>query len=206
MERSRNKQTGFSIVEALIAAFVVCALAGVSWAVYQHVKSSATTTGAEANPTQSSTQQTRGSTQPAPTVAYLTIKEWGIKLPLSDAIKDAYYVPSATNVDANGVPMTMWLGLTSLNASGCDATSVNTPGKQIVAVGALLRVAPTDEDHVSGVLFTKEYPGITIGNYYYAYKDDTSFRTCASATSLQSVGSAFTTAVTGASAVSVTIN
>src|SRR6185312_452859 len=117
------KQTGFSIVEALIIVVSIAVLAGAGWAVYQHTKQSATRTDAASNPNQS-TQQTT-TTPPAPTVTYLDIKEWGIKVPLSDAIKDAYYLPSTGNVDEHGNVNVMWLGVRSGTAAACDLANNN---------------------------------------------------------------------------------
>jgi type II secretory pathway pseudopilin PulG len=84
----RSKQAGFSIVEAVLGVAVLGILGAAGWFVYQHNQPKPTDAAATTN--QSANQQT--TTTPAPTVAYLTINEWGVKLPLSDTIKDAYYV------------------------------------------------------------------------------------------------------------------
>lgn len=194
MEGSRGKQTGFSIVEALVGVVVVCALAGVSWAVYQHVKSSATTTGAEANPNQSGTQQTPSTTQP--TVAYLTITEWSIKIPLSDAIKDAQYLLAASIVDSQGRPAAAWVTTTSAEANGCALSNKNQDGGN--AIGEIMRIEPGQQDGVTGELLSKEFPnGTTVGGYYYAYKSWAGTNKCVSATQQQTLDSAFESAVNG---------
>lgn len=190
------KQTGFSIVETLIVIVAIAVLAGASWAVYQRTKQSVTRTDAASNPSQS-TQQTT-TTPPAPTVAYLDIQEWGIKLPLSDAIKDAYYLPDNQNHAADGTPLAMFIGLKSLDAAGCDARTANTPGGTITALATIIRIAPTDVDHVSGVEYVKEWPSATIGQYAYALDDGTKYRTCASASTLQSIGAALSNATKSA--------
>src|SRR5258708_23143776 len=137
MGRVANKRSGFSIVEGLIVVLVIGLLGLSSWMVYQRIKTSATTTGASPNVNQQTT------TQPAPTVAYLTIKEWGIKLPLSASIKDAYYAVGG-NKGTDGLPNTMWLGLTSLNSSGGNATDDNSTS--FSPIGSIIRVLPTDLD------------------------------------------------------------
>ena len=194
MEGSRDKQTGFSIIEALVAIVIVGALAAVSWAVYQHVKSSAITTGAEANPNQSSSQQM--TTTPAPTVAYLTITEWGIKVPLSDAIKDAKYILAASIVDSQGRPTAAWVTTTSAEANGCALSNANQDGGN--AIGEIMRIEPGQQDGVTGELLSKEFPnGTTVGGYYYAYKSWAGTNKCVSVTQQQTLDGAFESAVNG---------
>src|SRR6266568_3175508 len=91
MGRRRN-QSGFSAFVFLLPVLVVAVLAVGGLVVYQHHKPSSATNSAATSPTQTTSQsQNTATTQAAPTVAYLTIKEWGIKVPLSNSIKDAYY-------------------------------------------------------------------------------------------------------------------
>jgi prepilin-type N-terminal cleavage/methylation domain-containing protein len=102
-----SKQSGFSIVEFLIVIVVIGLFAVGSWAVYQRTKQRATRTGAASNPSQSNTSLL------GRTVTYLDIREWGIKLPLSDTIRDAYYVPGDQNRAADGTPLAMYIGMKS---------------------------------------------------------------------------------------------
>jgi hypothetical protein len=127
MQKQQLNSKGFGLVSVL-SVIVVLALAGGAGAyVYyrDHKKKPETTitsTTSSKNSGQSTTQSSTGSQNSTATQqTYLTMKEWGIKLPLSDPIKDAYYVVSTSSKDSNGQPNTMWLGLTSLNNSGCNA-------------------------------------------------------------------------------------
>jgi Tfp pilus assembly major pilin PilA len=186
-----NKTLGFTLIEASLAIVTVFILAGLSFAVYQHTKTSATTTNAQSNPYQNNTTQT---TQPAPTVSYLTIKEWGIKLPLSNNIKDAYYVASKDT--ENGVPVTMWIGLKTLTDSSCNPSNNDHGGTG--AIGAIYRFSPTAVDGVSGQPLTQKYPnGTTIGGYYYTFAAWNVPSTCASDTTVQPIDSAFVNASKG---------
>lgn len=188
MAGKHTKQSGNSIVVVTIAALVILALGATGWFVYQHNRTQAT--GAASNPSQTTTQQ--NSTQPAPTVAYLEITEWGVKLPLSEAIKDAYYATSTgSSKGTDRQPNTLLLGLKSLDSNGCAATN-NT------AVALIFRALPTETDSATGRLYTQEYPnGITVGTYFYAYQKLTSASCTASPTTLQSIDAAFTTAEKG---------
>jgi hypothetical protein len=170
----------------LLVLFVVAALAAIGWVLYQHHKNLTYHTTSQPQNT-TTTQSTQITTQ------YLTIKEWGVKLPLSDSIKDAYYIVSNGSADANGQPNTMWLGLSSLSGD-CNASQANAPGASTTsAVGALGRALPTDHDPVLQKPYTQLYPGVTIGQYYYFYISNTKGKTCAPTTTLQSVDSAFGT-------------
>lgn len=190
MTRTKSKQSGFSVVEALIVIVVIGLFAVGSWAVYQRTKQSATKTDAASNPNQS-TQQT-----PAPAVAYLTITEWGIKVPLSDAIKDATYIPAATIVDKNGRPAAMWVSTAAIEAKGCTLSNKDRDGGG--AIGEIMRIEPGDTDGITGELLTKKFPnGTTVGGYYYAYKSWATSNTCASAADQQAPDAAFAAAVNG---------
>lgn len=196
MERARNKQRGFSIVEVVLIVAALIGLTAIGWAVYQHGKQSATTTNAEGNTTQSNQQTT---TTPAPTVAYLTITEWGIKIPLSDSIKDAYYVVDTTSKDKGGLSNQIYLGLKSLDDSGC--TAAGSIHGQNSALAMIFRTQPGDVDFVTNKLYTQEYPdGVTIGSYYYAFQssNNDNASTCkAPQTTVTSTDSAFASAAKG---------
>jgi len=201
MQKQQLNSKGFGLIAVIIVIAVLVVLGGAGVYVYQrnHTANSA----ANAKVTNHTTAKTDGSSgnKSNPSTGsqqtYLTIREWGVKLPLSDTIKGAYYVASNSSKDASGQPDTMWLGLTSLNSKGCDATLANQG--QSTQLGALLRVSPTATDPVSGTSYTQLYPnGITIGNYYYAYKSWTKGKACASETQLQAIDSAFATATKNA--------
>ena len=192
------EQSGFSVIEVLLAVLVVAALAVTGLVVYQHHKPNSAKNSAATGTSQTTTQPSNTTTtQPAPTTTqYLTIKEWGVKLPLSSAINDAYYSVGG-NVGTDGLPNTMWLGLTSLNSSGCNASNEDSPSFK--PIGAIVRVLPTNHDPGTGKLYTQQDPnGTTINGYYYGYTSNISKdSSCSSATTLQSIDSAFGTAAKG---------
>lgn len=195
--RSSSSQTGFSALEALLVVFIIGVLSTAGWFVYQHNRVKSTDAATNGNHTTDNTQdnqQPPATTPPAPTVTYLDIKEWGLKLPLSDAIKDAYYVPGISSKGTDGLPNQMWVGFTSLNTDGCTATNNSGPA-------LIFRAPPTETDPVSGQLLTQKYPnGVTIGSYYYGYEDFTtsSSNPCkASQATLQTVNTALAIAAQG---------
>ncbi len=191
----RERQSGFSIVEAVLVVAAIGVIGAGGWFVYQHNRPKATNAAPNTN------QQTTTTTAtPAPTVSYLAIKEWGVKLPLSDSIKDAYYIPGISSKGTDGLPNQMWVGLKSIDGNGCAAT--NNIGPALI-----FRALPTDTDPVSGQLLTQKYPnGATIGSYYYGYEDFTtsSSNACkAPQTTLQSVHSSLANAAKGTVSASV---
>jgi len=208
--RQREHQSGFSTVEVLLVVLVVAVLAVGGFVVYQHHKSTSAKNTAATGSSQTATQpQSTTTTQTQqPAAQYLDIKEWGVKLPLSTSISDAYYViPQGISYNADGKPSGLYVDVTSLNASCGDASAGNTNRSIENAVGEIVRSLPTDSDPVSGKLYTQLLPnGTTIGGYYYGYSSDISGKTCASANTLQSIDSAFATATKNAISASSTAN
>ncbi len=187
---TKRDQAGFSIIEVLLVVLVVSALAVICFVVYQRHKPSSAMNSAVTSQTQTTTQ---------PTTQYLTIKEWGIKLPLSDSIKDAYYVAGVGSVGTDRVTNQVYLGLTSLNSNGCTAAGSNHG--QDSALGMIFRSKLGEVDPVTNKLLTQEYPsGVTIGSYFYGFEgfNNSNISTCkASQTTIQSADSAFATAAKG---------
>lgn len=54
-----------------------------------------------------------------------------------------------------------------------------------------MRVTPTEVEPVQGKPYSQPYPGVTVGNYYYAYISGTKGKVCVSTAALQSIDSAF---------------
>lgn len=108
-------QRGFTIIETLIALVVIAAIAYVGWNLVHHKASTKTSTS-----TSSSSSVPVAKTTPTPansntsTQKYLTIKEWGIKIPLTSAISDAYYAVAYDN--GTIVPNTYSLKVHSLDS------------------------------------------------------------------------------------------
>jgi hypothetical protein len=198
MGKFRNSQDGFGAVEIIAISLVVVALAASGLLLFRHSHKSTPKAATAPTTSQSTTPADTTSTQPAQHAQpakqqYLVIKEWGVQLPLTDDIKDAYYTTASSSKNSDGSPNTAWLGLTSLNNAGCNIHS-NGPNSTAAPIGSIVRVAANDSDPVTGTPYTQQYPnGTTIGSFYYAYKP-WSNRKCASAATLQSIDTSFATA------------
>ena len=189
-----SKQSGFSAVEVLLVFLVVAVLAVTGLVVYQHHKPGSAKNSAAASNNQTTTQpKSITTTQPAQTTTqYLTITEWGVKMPLSSGISDAYYVVSTSSKGTDGLPNNMFLGLKSLDSSGCAASSNASNAAPVM----LFRATTTEVDPVSGKLVSQETPGVTIGNYFYGYSLNKN-QTCKNDATFQSLNTAMNTAVKG---------
>lgn len=187
----QKRQAGFSTVETVIALAAIVVIGTAGFFVYQHNRTKAT--NAQQNNSQTSSQQTT-TTPPAPTVSYLTITEWGIKLPLRAEIKDAYYRPAiGSSKGSDGQPNTLLLGLHSQDNNNCAATN------NLTALAQIFRTPPSSVDPVTNKLYTQEYPnGVTIGNYFYAYQGISNSDGCkVPQASAQPINNAFSAAVKG---------
>lgn len=181
-------------------------LAAIGYGVYRIGYNQSNQLASSAGQTKISSTTKDSSTSPQPVrsaTQYLVIKEWGIELPLSPAISDAYYVVATNSPD------TMWLGLSSLNEGDCNASRANAVVTTISAIGALVRVTPQEIDPTGpspNSTYEQDYPGITLGNNYYAYMSYTQNKTCTSKSSFQSINAAFIAAIKNASTISTGVS
>lgn len=89
-----SKQRGFAAVEALLIAVIIAMLGGIGYYVYHAQKQTDKNLNVANNekfatPAKKSSKKT--TKQTTPSQQYLTIKEWGVKLPLSVEDINAYY-------------------------------------------------------------------------------------------------------------------
>jgi hypothetical protein len=140
----KHDQDGFAHVVALLVVVIVALAGFMGWYVWhaQHV-----------NKTTPSTTTTSISAQP--TQKYLAIIEWGVKVPLSSIIDDAYYY-----IGSSG---SAYLSLESLKSVGeCAADKIS--------VGAYFRFTAEEKDGRSGDTWLSEIPlAPKVDSYYYSY-------------------------------------
>jgi hypothetical protein len=84
-----KNQKGFSAVEGLLIAVIVCMLGGVGWYVWHSQQQADKAYSQTAN---SSVALKKASSTNTSAAKYLVIKEWGVKLPLSSDDVGANYV------------------------------------------------------------------------------------------------------------------
>jgi hypothetical protein len=195
MKQSRTKQGGFGAVEIVVICLVVVVLGAVGFTVFRqthNTKANTTTSTEEEQPAQQTAQT---NAEPAQTAQqYLVIKEWGVQLPLPDSVKDAYYVPDVNSKGTDGITNQIYIGLKSLDSSGCQAGG-NLQGKD-TAIAVIVRGLPSEKDPVSGNVITKDFPdGITIGKFYYGYLWLKNNKCNAPSSSIQTADSTFKSSI-----------
>lgn len=107
---------------------------------------------------------------------YLEIKEYGIKIPLSDAIEDAYYYTKYNKTDDITY---VYLRVHSLDSESYCNDNYN------MSLAALNKVGKDEIDQRSGNKYSDSGNGMVIGNYYYFI--DLSQAVCSQKTSNQTV-------------------
>jgi Tfp pilus assembly protein PilV len=166
-----KEEAGFSAIEILLSLIIVILITFVGYYVYHTQKAAnatykavAITANQAAPPTVSKSKAAGKDNLNAP--SYLVIKEWGVKLALSTAIKDAQYSFSnsgTTNMNSATLGTT---SLTKLSANcSPSATSLGAIARQSTAVhDANLRSQASNGQTMSNPVYQ-----LKVGDYYYQY-------------------------------------
>ncbi len=151
-------QKGFAAMEAMLVVVILAIVGGTGYYVYQaNNKATETQNQAQTNAnTAAPHKKNEKKSKPATAIEYLVVKEWGVELPLSSGIKDAYYI-----YDSNGYARLGTRSLTAMSAKCApDKVGVSVLSRQTVAThNANAQQSEPSWDHP--VYNTK------LGNYYY---------------------------------------
>ncbi|HEY4963558.1 MAG TPA: hypothetical protein VIH90_02570 [Candidatus Saccharimonadales bacterium] len=165
---SKFNEKGFSVVELLIVILVLVLIGGVGYLVYKDHKTTVpkVVTVTKTVVLQPKTQSTNTTTTSTP--SYMVIKEWGVKIPLTSSISDAYYYYN------NGYA---YLSVQSHSSDQCAANNVSE--------GVITRFSPTDIDPQTNQTLLSEHTidAVKVGNYYYFYTHPQA--ACSSDTTIQ---------------------
>lgn len=168
-----TKRNGFSALEALLIVIVVVIIGFTGWYVW-HSKQSAdkifTQTGNSV--VEKSSPQAKKSpvaVSPADQKHYLVIKEWGIKIPLTNEYQDASYCyQPARTIPDESVPDGPYVYLSSVSLGG--QTVVDADG-HCDGLDALARYKMGDKMYLGGELTTfneeNAKDAVKLGDYYY---------------------------------------
>lgn len=164
MQFKKLNSKGFTAIEAILVIAVLIAVGVVGYYVYHANKKASDTLSSSAKVAQSSPSkitkmkksQSNGAQQTTltETKPYLIIKEWGVEIPLSSGIKDAYYVYDS--------------GYAKLGTRSLTAMSANcAPGE--TGISAISRQTASVRDVNIKMGDPAVYPvnDTKIGNYYY---------------------------------------
>jgi hypothetical protein len=193
--KNNTKQVGFGIVEIILIVLVIGLVMTGGWWIYENNR---TRVGDAANGNNQIAGNPPITGEQKPTVTYLEVKEWGVKLPLSEGIKDVYYaVPAGISLNADGLPSGIIIGITSLDTSCGAVTSKSSDFNN--AFAEVVRVLPNETDPVSGKLYKDLLPnGLIVGNYYYGYARMTEDKTCAPRDRLNTIDASIGSAIKNA--------
>lgn len=165
----KSQQKGFTVIEGLLAALVVVVLIFGGYYVWRSQKgtksSTSTSTASTKAPSSPASSTAPATSNTATTQKYLTISEWGVKMPIGADASDANYVIK------NGYA---YLGLKSLDNTECGAANSS--------IGALSRftkdttyedvtgVPPSDSNNPSATYLSVEPTAPKVGDYYFTYQ------------------------------------
>ena len=158
----KTNQTGFAAVEAVLIVVILAILGGTGWFVWhsKQATDASLTNTANSQPGIAKKPAAPTSTKPVSSTAtaqkYLVIKEWGVRMKLTDNLKDAYYVIKPDTSSS------AFLSLQSLTAVAPECA----PDK--ISVGVLFRQTTAEHDTTVSEQ-TAPYGDVRIGNYYYGY-------------------------------------
>lgn len=164
---NKINQTGFSAVVILLVLLLLTAVSITGYFVYsaQNKETSKVTVAPESSKDSTAPavapESSKDSTAPATqqdTQKYLVIKEWGVKIPLTDEIRDAYYVYEK-NEGGDGV----FLSTRAIAAKYSDCGAENT---SLFSYGRFTN--PNKYDELTGKKLSELYPNAPkIAGYYY---------------------------------------
>lgn len=166
-----KEETGFSVVEMLLCLVIVCLVTFIGLYVYNTQKSAnasykSASAVAQAPVPKITKKAPAGTTASTAQPTYLTIKEWGVRMQLPVAIKDADYSIRQENGQANYFAGLSTASLTKLSAQ-CAANSTT--------LGALVRQTSAEHDanvvasSKSGSTIYNPVYNLKVGTYYYAF-------------------------------------
>lgn len=159
MKWLRRRQIRLGTFKALVAIVAIGSLAATGWTMHQRnanqvaITTAAITTQSEDRQT---TEQLAANTKSAPTVTYLHIKEWKVKIPLRDTTSSLYYV-----IKPN-LPDVAYVSLKAISdvAPNCAADKY--------ALGAIARLTEEEQAAFTANPNALHQPGtIHIGSYWY---------------------------------------
>lgn len=163
MPHTPKNQKGFTVIEVLLVLILLSIVGFSGYYVYHTQKSSSTKPAISTTASSTSAGKDTTSTQtttPSDSTQYLVIKEWGVKIPLSDAIKDAVY---AYSVEYGAESAGLSTKTLAAYGDGCEAGGVGA--------GGIDRQTVTEHDQNAQKDDNMNYPvySIKVGNYYYQY-------------------------------------
>lgn len=99
MKKLNKNQSGFSMEFIILLILLLILLAILGWWVWSQNKKNNNSTPQSSTPSSKQSDKAESKPPPPPAVKYLEIKEWGLKMPISDDITGAYYTVRPVNAN-----------------------------------------------------------------------------------------------------------
>ena len=145
-----KRQSGFALIEGLLIILILAIIGFGGYYVWHTQKQTDKTLDTAA----ATSQKAASTSAQASTQKYLLIKEWGVKVPLTSADQDAYYVIKPDRPD------TAYLSLMKYQATECSADNTS--------IGAYFRFTKDQTDDLNGNTLLSENPNASkVGNFYF---------------------------------------
>lgn len=155
MPKNKNIEAGFGALEIILIVALVTVIGVVGYQAWQNSQTKTT------HQTSSKSTSPTPTTPASPAVKYFTIKEWGVKAPLSGTDQLSYTI--------SGNLATIISGELAAKNAGCST----------YGAGQIRRLSPTDGVQATGTGaaaadYAKQNPGSLtyVGGYYYMYVHD----------------------------------
>jgi len=146
----KKNQSGFALIEGLLIILIIAIIGFGGYYVWHTQKQTDKTLDTAA----ATSQKAASTAAQAPAQKYLTIKEWGVKIPLTAPDQDAYYVIKTDRPD------TAYLSLKKYQNTECSADNTS--------IGAYFRFTKDQTDDLNGSTLISENPDAPrVGNYYF---------------------------------------
>lgn len=148
----KKTQSGFALVESLLIILILVIIGFGGYYVWHSQKQTNKTLDTAATTSQKAASAAASNTS---SQKYLTIKEWGVKVPLTDADSDAYYLIKSD------LPNVAYLSLEKYKNTECSADNTT--------LAAYFRFTKDETDPLGGQTYFSERPdSVKIGSYYYS--------------------------------------
>jgi hypothetical protein len=155
-------QRGTGIIEVLLILVIVGMVGFMGWYVWHSRQSTEATLKKAATQSSATAPKAKTSTSASGKTDYLVITEWGVKLPLETAIKDAYYYRNTQDPNLKNY---VYLGTHSLTAQSAACAPEH------ISLGVIGR--QTEAEHATnaaqGSAADAPVYSLKVGNYYYGY-------------------------------------
>jgi prepilin-type N-terminal cleavage/methylation domain-containing protein len=157
MNKIKDNQKGFGLIESLLVILIIAVIGFGGYYVWHTQR------------TKTPTITTTISTPTASTQQYLTIKEWGVRVPMpSDvAMSDIYYVTGTDTLDGSSSEV----GLASHKISALTSDCIPQAGVNESPFGWIVRMTPAAyQQAAADYQDTGLKNGTLLGSYYYVWR------------------------------------